>query len=78
MDSTQAVPAKVPLSRAILVTLATLGSGNIAFASGITARTLGDLPPYEALATGAGTFVTGLFVSLAVMAFIAKAEGPGA
>lgn len=70
MDDTQATLAQKPVSRAILVTLAILGCGNIGFASGIIARSLGDLTQYEALATGAGAFVTALIVSLAVLAFV--------
>jgi len=77
VDTTQATLAKAPVSRAILVTLAALGCGNIGFASGIVARTLGDLTSYEALATGAAAFVTTLFVSLGILVFV-KGEGASA
>lgn len=65
------------IPRAILVTLALLGCGNVAFAAGVFAGVVGNLSLYEATGAGAATFAASLMATLAIMAFVAKDSQAG-
>ncbi|MFD0034840.1 hypothetical protein ACFVJK_42845 [Streptomyces sp. NPDC127172] len=77
MDITHAPQPRPRVSRAILVTLLILGCGDVAFACGIFAASVGNLSTYAATATGSGAFIVTLVAGLSVLSFTLK-DGDGA
>lgn len=72
MDTTHTPQPGPRVSRAILVTLLILGCGDIAFACGIFAASVGNLSPYAATTTGAGAFMVTLVAGIGVLSFTLK------
>lgn len=72
MDATQDASVKSSGSGATLVTLISLGAGNIGFAAGIFGRTVGEQTLYAATATGTGVGAAALTLGLTIASFLRK------